>query len=154
MEDFANLFQAKMLSGEEHRYRHFEHARLAASGNSITNEDMDLGKQLIITHSNREDIIYSTLEKHRIYRQKNPGKDLAGGIILAGKTPPKEKIIQEAMKLSLPIIYAPMSSYKAMKKIVSFIGKIKNEDTHKVKKAIDLVEKHIDFDALLRSSST
>ncbi|SCA62994.1 Uncharacterized protein SCG7109_AG_00280 [Chlamydiales bacterium SCGC AG-110-M15] len=150
MEDFENLFQAQMLSGEAHRYRHFEHARLAATTDEQNYEEMILPRQLVITHSDREDIIKATLDKHRTYHEANPDKDLGGGMILAGKTPPNKEIIEEATRLALPIIYAPMSSYKAMKKLVSFVGKIRNEDERKVEKAINLVENHVDFDGLLK----
>lgn len=154
MEDFENLFQAKMLSGEEHRYRHFEHTRLATTIDEHHYDEMVLPKQLVITHSDRDDIIQSTLAKHRLYHEQHPKSDLGGGMILSGNTPPKPEIIAEATRLGLPIIYAPMSSYKAMQKIVSYVGKIRNEDSRKVEKAIKLVEKHIDFDNLLACAKT
>ena len=48
----------------------------------------------------------------------------------------------------MPVLYAAVSSYKAMQMIARFTAKIAGGDLCKVQKAIDLVEGHLDFDLL------
>ena len=47
------------------------------------------------------------------------------------------------------MLYAPVSSFAALKMINSYTAKIRLEDTAKVQEAIKIVEDYIDFDSLL-----
>lgn len=149
MQDFSSLFQAPLLSGEEHLMRHFVHIRLVATSiehftGPITHN------QLIITPSDREDIILATLAKHWDVKITHSQDDLELGMILTGTLPPKEEIIQALRKAHIPMLYAPMSSYTVMKKLTSYTAKILKEDRIKIYEAIELVEKHVDFDMLAK----
>ncbi|WP_420420935.1 phosphotransacetylase family protein [Simkania sp.] len=147
MKDFESLFGATLLSGEEHLLRHFRHTRLVAT--SLKNfRELILPNQLIITPANREDIILATLTKHWDVKIANPLEDLEAGIILTGGTPPRQTIVEALKKANIPMLYAPVSSYKAMEMITSYTVKIRKEDKEKVQEAVDLVERHIDFDKL------
>ena len=147
MKDFEILFNATLLSGEEHHMRHFRHTRLVAT--SLKNyQNLILQSQLIITPSNREDIILATLTKHWDIKITNPNDDLQVGIILTGETPPRHSIINSLKKANIPMLYAPVSSYTAMKMITSYTVKIRKEDKEKINEAIQVVEKHIDFTKL------
>jgi dethiobiotin synthase len=148
MQDYESLFKATLLTGEEHHTRHFRHMRLVAT--SLKNyRELILPNQLIITPSNREDIILSTLTKHWDVKIANPQEDLAVGIILTGDTPPRQTILQALKKANIPMLYAPVSSYRAMEMITSYTVKIRKEDKEKIKEAVEVVESHIDFDLLL-----
>lgn len=143
MQDFESLFETALLSGEGHHMRHFRKTRLVAT--SVENYQQLIGpNQLIITPAGREDIILATLAKH-----KENKADLGTGMILTGNEPPPARIIEELKKADIPMLYAPVSSYTAMKMITSFTAKIRKEDTEKIKEAVTLVEKHIDFDRLI-----
>ncbi len=151
MKDFEILFGATLLSGEEHHMRHFRHIRLVAT--SLKNfRELILPEQLIITPANREDIILATLTKHWDTKIATPKEDLQTGMILTGLTPPKQSIVEALIKANIPMIYAPVTSYKAMEMITSYTVKIRTEDKEKINEAIGLVENHINFDDLLKAT--
>lgn len=146
--DYASLFKTELISGEEFKYRHFEHIRLIA-----TSLDVYMGliapSQLIITPASREDIILATLSKHWDVKIENPHSDLKAGMILTGSQPPSKSLIEELKKSNVPCFYTPKNTYESMMHITSYTAKLRNEDSLRVEEAIDLVERHIDFDALL-----
>ncbi len=150
MQDFELLFKATLLSGEDHHMPHFRHMRLVAT--SLKNyRELILPNQLIITPSNREDIILATLTKHWDVKIASPTEDLSVGMILTGDAPPRQTIVEALKKANIPMLYAPVSSYKAMEMITSYTVKIRKEDKKKINEAIELVEGHIDFDKLSHS---
>jgi phosphate acetyltransferase len=140
MKDFEILFNAPLLSGHQALYRHFEHSRLVA-GSLASYESEILQNELIITPASRDDIILRVIEEHKKHSQQ-------GGLILTGRQPPHENIITEIKKNRLPVIYAPLCSYDAMKMITSFTAKIAHEDSEKIVQAIELVEQNVNFDIL------
>lgn len=141
IKDFEGLFNTALLSGEQYRYRHFQNTRLVAGSLETYRHEMQ-PNELVITPASREDIIKATLEKH--YQST----DYQCGMILTSKHPPREEIIEELRKADLPVLYAPLCSYDAMKMITGFIAKIRTEDVLKVEQAIKLVEEYIDLDLL------
>jgi BioD-like phosphotransacetylase family protein len=153
MRDFELLFQTELLSGEENRLRHFKHIRLVASTVEIY-KTIIVPRQLIVTPAGREDIILATLTRFWDMKISHPDRDLKIGMILTGKLPPKDSILEQIKKTNIPMLYVPVSSFIAMKLISSHISKIRTEDIVKVHEAIGLVEKHIDFDALLSATSS
>ncbi len=144
--DFEALFDANLISGEQHHYRHFDDFRLVAGSLESYQREMRT-KVLVITPATREDIILATIKMHNEYRKTNKA-DYEGGMILTGQQPPSEFIKSEIRKVDIPTLYAPLCSYDAMKKITSYIAKIRTKDLPKIEKAIDLVEGSVDFNAL------
>lgn len=147
IEDFANLFSTQLLTGQRHSFRHFQHSRLVADAIEAYNNEL-IFNELIITPASREDIIMANIEKHRLVAQ-NENRDFAGGMIWTGYLPPSGHLIDKAAELEIPTLYVPLCSYDAMKMITSFTSKIRKDDVLKIEKAIDLVEKHVDFDLLV-----
>lgn len=145
MQDFETLFDTTLLSGHTHHYRHFKFTRLVAGSLHAYEAEMEKN-QLIITPASREDIILRMLQEHQKYIQR--GEDFAGGMILTGRQEPREGILELIRGVDVPVIYAPLCSYDAMKMITSFTAKIRKEDTSKIEKAIQLVEENVDFDVL------
>jgi hypothetical protein len=148
MKDFEQLFQTTLLTGEEHRLRHFMQTRLIATSVE-TYQNLIAPSQLIITPAAREDVILATLAKHWEMKLSPIDKDLKAGIILTGDTPPQESIIEQLKEAHIPMLYAPLNTYMAMKMITSYTAKIRKEDLPKIQEAIEIVESHIDFDTLL-----
>jgi phosphate acetyltransferase len=144
MKDFEILFHTTLLSGEQHRIRHFKQTRLIDTSLE-TYKDLISKNQLIITPANREDIILETLSYHWDLKIAHPEEDSEAGMILTGNVPPKASIVEQIKKAEIPMLYAPVNSYPAMKLITSFTAKIRREDVAKVKEAIEVVESHIDF---------
>ncbi len=149
IKDFEYLFDSTLLSGEQHRYRHFTQIRLVAGSLKAYLDDL-IPNSLIITPASREDIISATLHIHRKSRGQN-GIDFGGGMILTSRHPPEQSILNLIKNVDIPILYVPLCSYDAMKLITSYNAKIRWEDIPKVKQAIDLVEQHIDFNQLTDS---
>lgn len=146
IKDFETLFATSLLAGEQHRYRHFQHSRLVAGSLDTYKNDMT-PNELIITPASREDIIVATLQKH-LEASEIDGIDFCGGMLLTSVYPPSQNIIEQIKKVDIPVLYAPICSYDAMKMITSYTAKIGTGDVVKVEKAIALVESHINFDLL------
>lgn len=141
MQDFEILFKTPLLSGFTHRYRHFPKHRLVAGSLQAYLEVM-CTDELVITPASREDIVETILNSLK-------GKDHGAGIILTGVQAPSKQLLAIIEGADIPILYAPICSYDAMKMITSFVAKIRREDTAKIEKAIQLVETYIDIEALL-----
>jgi len=144
VKDYERLFNTTLFSGAQHQYRHFNTVRLFAGSLQAYLREME-PNQMIITPASREDIIKATLDKH-IEVAEQDGSDYEGGMILTGRHSPSPEIQKQIKEIDLPILYAPMTSYDAMKEITSFIAKISLNDTAKIEKAISLVETHVDMD--------
>ncbi|NGX57666.1 MAG: Phosphate acetyltransferase [Chlamydiae bacterium] len=143
MKDFALLFETDFLSSDEHSLRHFRDKRLVACSLEAYYAEI-VPNELIITPASRKDIILATLEQHK-------KMDLQGGMILTGRHAPDADIMKKIKHSDVPILYAPMCTYEAMKKITSFTAKIRKEDESKVNKAIELVEHNVDFNLLCQT---
>lgn len=146
MGDFELLFQTSVITGTEHRLRHFNRIRLVATSLESYRE-MILPNQLIITPSNREDIILATLNKHLDLLGSHK-EGLCAGMILTGDSSPRHYLIEKLAKANIPVLYTPLHSYTAMQKISAFTAKISTEDVDKIKEAISIAESHIDFPLL------
>lgn len=150
IQDFEALFNTTLISGAQHHFRHFNSVRLSA-GSVDTYKNEMIPNELIITPASREEIIRTTLQKHQEVIEKE-GIDFRGGMILTGRHPPTAEIIKEIKAVDVPVLYAPICSYDAMKMITSLIAKIRLEDVLKIEKAIDIAERYIDFDILTNCS--
>ena len=145
MRDFEILFKTTLITGKNHKLRHFESNRLVATSVEAY-EKLIIPSQLIITPSSREDIILSTLKAHWDYIIKYPESNLKAGIIFTGSSPPSDHISKQIEKAEIPMLYAAKSSFAAMKMITNFTAKITFEDQKKVHEAISVMENHIDLD--------
>ncbi|MCH1430681.1 MAG: AAA family ATPase [Chlamydiales bacterium] len=145
-QDLFLLFNAPIISGQEHIYRHFSHTRVVATNCKYFSEDFRR-HQLVITPATRVDIIEEMVRKHRDFKEKQ----LEGGLILTGTTPPSQEIIELIKKQDIPSIYVSQTLYDTTQKINSFVSKISAKDFSKIQKAISLVEQHLDFESLLNT---
>ena len=147
MYDFELLFQTELISGSEHKLRHFHHIRLIASSDEIYHT-LIVRSQLIITPADREDVILTTLTRFWDAKILNPNHDIETGFILTGKHPPNEAIVEQIKRAGIPMLFVPVSSFVAMKMINTYTTKIRKGDTAKIEEAVQIVEKHIDFNLL------
>jgi phosphate acetyltransferase len=141
MQDFENLFDTQLLSGHKYHNRSFRHSRLVAGSLEAYKSEMT-PNELIITPASREDIVQCVLENQLKYGS-------SGGIILTSNIPPTAQMLQRIREVDIPVIYAPMCSYDAMKMLTSFTTKIRTEDLPKIQHAIQLVEKYVNIDAII-----
>ena len=152
MQDFALLFQTKIVTGKAHFLRHFDHIRLVATTVELY-QTMFLPNQLIITPAGREDIILATLVRAWDLKISHPEDDVTLGMILTGKQPPKDDILEQIEKANIPMIYVPLSSFAVMKMINTTTSKIRKEDKTKIQEAIRVVESYVDLDPLINLSN-
>jgi phosphate acetyltransferase len=145
MRDYEVLFQRPLIAGLPFRYRHFTSERLALVDANTFRRDRT-PNMLIITHATRSDIIRAAIDEELASKRNHPEGGLERGMILTGHTPPTDELIDAMQEAEMPVLYAPVSSFKAMQMLSSFTAKIRNEDVDKVEKAIQLVEEHVDFD--------
>jgi BioD-like phosphotransacetylase family protein len=146
MADFEGLFQTHLSSGIEHRLRHFEHIRLVVSLPEIPVHF----RQLLIVPASREDILSAILSRFWDLKTAHPEEEVEIGLILTGKTPPKQTLIDQMTQAKIPMLYTPLSSFVALKMINTSTSKIRQEDIAKIEEAVNVVESHIDFEVLLR----
>lgn len=150
MHDFELLFDTQLITGLEHRWRHFQHIRLVATSMEI-DQTLKIPNQLLITPASREEVILAALTRFWDWKISHPNEDLQTGIILTGKAPPKETLVDQIKRTHIPMLYVPLSSFMTLKMIHSYTTKIRKEDKVKIEEAVKVVESHIDFDALLSS---
>lgn len=146
--DFESLFNGHFLSGKEFSLTHFEEIRLAAGPIEMYRETLQQN-QLIITSTDREDIILATLAKAFEMHSIQKDYKLNVGMILTGNLLPRHFVLEELKKAKLPVLYTTVQSDEALEMIHCFTAKIQKEDEKKIKEAIQLVENNIDLDLLL-----
>jgi hypothetical protein len=144
LSDFEVLFSTELIAGKKHHNCHFRNHRLVA-GSLEAYQDEFFPNELIITPATREDIILATIERY----SKMDTSQCILGMILTSKLAPSDSILKLIQETDIPALYAPVCSYDAMKMITSLIAKIRRDDVPKIKQAIDLVEKNVNFDLLL-----
>jgi BioD-like phosphotransacetylase family protein len=149
MQDLEMLFETSLVTGEEHRLKHFANIRLVATSVDVFRE-MISPHQIIITPANREDIILATLTKHWEIKHSSPSEGLDVALILTGEHPPRHFIVEQLKKAHIPMLYTDVHSHVAMQKLSNYTAKIRKEDEEKIKEAIEVVESHIDFSGLLQ----
>jgi len=137
MSDFANLFKTELITGQEYESFHFEKIRLVATSLE-TFLEITYPNELIVTPATREDIVLGLIHK----------KMSRHGLILTGRKPPTTFLKNELKSANLPSLYAPYSSFEAMRLITSYTAKIRTDDPQKINRAIDLVEKSLNFDLI------
>ncbi len=142
MRDFCGLFGAELVSGNKYEYRRFERHRLGARTLDSFREGLR-PRELTIAPASREDIVEEILSKHM------DGRDFEGGMILTGRRLPCKELLEKISASEVPTLYAPMSSYNALKMITGFTAKIRKDDVFKVNEAMRLVERNVNWDAIL-----
>lgn len=151
MRDFENLFSTTLLSGQKDRYRHYPNHRLVA-GSLRAYLEMMSPNELVITPASREEIVEALIHKQDALRAQ--GQDFGCGLILTSIHPPSDRLMNIIKASEVPVLYAPLCSYDAMKMITSLTAKIRKEDLPKVEKAIQLVEEYIDIEQLIAQGVT
>ena len=110
---------------------------------------------MYITHVTRNDIILGFLAEHQ--RQAAEGKHFEAALVLCGRKPRYDifpEIKDMIQGLNASVLHVELSTYKAMEQIQQFTPKLNIDDTRRVNQTIEHYEPHIDFDMLLRRTST
>jgi len=101
---------------------------------------------LIITPGDREDIILAATGMHLSH-----DNDLSiAGIVLTGGLYPHGEILELVKKARIPVVLTQGDTYTVSSRVHDMIVKIKPQDKLKVATAIELVEKYVDVERIVK----
>lgn len=155
--DLERLFGTKLITGQEHRLRHYQiqDLNLVATSQAVFLENLrhNPRRTLYVAHSSRTEILMGFLDYH-------PDQDKAhqAALVVTGtdEYPLSQQVLDmigsmsdDEASLAPPVILAPFPTHKAMDMIHKHTPKLNFEDAHRANKAIEHYEPHIDFDLLL-----
>jgi len=155
--DLETLFKTKLISGAEHRFRHYAVNDINVVTTSLTrfleNLRLKQSRTLYICHVTRDDLIVGFMGEFQRQREKSEDPFEAALIVCGRKD--KYQLSPEVtdMLYSLqgaPVMVVGMSTHDAMSKIHRYTPKLNIHDTNRVGVAVDHYEPYIDFDELLR----
>ena len=104
---------------------------------------------LVITPSDRVDLLNAVIKIHKEFRGMYINK--ISGVILTGDMTPNSKIIGNLRDLEIPTMAIKTDTYTASKKISNIVVKLKPEDKEKIRLVVNMVEKYVDFDMVLKN---
>lgn len=148
MEDMAKHFDADILSGHEHSFRHFQSTQIVSS--SVEVIEFAAPNQCVVTNSANEGLILEIIDRAAHGQGTSGRPEMGVGLLLTGEHSPSKRIIEAADTVHMPLLYAPISNCQLMDRLAHFTAKIRQGDQAKIQRAVDLVETHIDFDRLCR----
>jgi len=155
--DLENLFNTKLVCGEEHRYRHYYPSDINLVTTSLTRFLENLrekpSRTLYICHVTRDDLILGFLSEFQ-RRNKLNNLEFQAALLICGRDK-KYEITQEVYDMiksveDAPIMMVGVPTHTAMAMIHSYTPKLHIDDANRVDKAVEHYEPYIDFDELLR----
>ncbi len=153
--DLEHLFKTELLSGHEHRMRHYNTSECnlvtTSLGRFLENLRVKPTRTMYITHVTRNDIILGFLAEYS--KKIADKKEFEGALVLCGRKPRYDIFpeIKDVIKsLNAPVLHVEHSTYKAMQAIQFFTPKLNIDDTNRVTQAVEHYEPYINFDLLLR----
>lgn len=155
LSDLEGLFGTKLLTGNEHRLRHYQikDLNLVAASQKVFLKTLQKNpaRTLYVAHSSRTEILLSFLDN-----SSDAASQAALVVTGTDEYPLSEKVLErinsmseEEAASSPPVILAPHPTNKVMDMIHRHTPKLNYEDAHRANKAIEHYEPHIDFDLLL-----
>jgi len=103
---------------------------------------------LVITPGDREDVITTILSSHLVGGKKD--FDIIG-IILTGGIIPHKEVMRIIQKTDIPVLYSKEDTYRVAARVHDRTIKIRPEDKEKIKMAVELTEKYVDLDAIIKA---
>ena len=95
--------------------------------------------EVVITGGDRTDVILTALETG------------VAALILTGNLYPSAKVFPRADQLKVPLILVPYDTYTTLLHVQKIIGRIKPSDYRRIRSAINLVKKHVDWKKILET---
>jgi BioD-like phosphotransacetylase family protein len=158
--DLETLFATKLISGHEHRFRHYNVADMTVVTTSLTRflENMRRKdrRSLYVCHVTRDDLILGFMGEYQRRRQEDE-KPFEAALIICGRKDkyelsPEIRDMMEGLE-GAPMMIVELSTHQATTQINNFTPKLNIEDTNRVTVAVKHYEPYIDFDELLRRTS-
>mmetsp|Transcript_22359 Transcript_22359/g.27406 ORF Transcript_22359/g.27406 Transcript_22359/m.27406 type:complete len:435 (+) Transcript_22359:61-1365(+) len=158
--DIEALFQTKLLTGEQHRFRHYNVTDINLVTTSLTRFLENLrekpSRTLYICHITRDDLILGFMSEYQ--RRIANGEGFESTLVVCGRKEKYEMVPEiKDMVLGLdgaPVMIVEKSTHEAMSMIHRYTPKFNIDDVHRVNTAIEHYEPYIDFDELLRRTTS
>eukprot|EP00980_Cylindrotheca_fusiformis_P016602 scaffold4973_cov135-Cylindrotheca_fusiformis.AAC.20 len=169
--DLETLFDTKMLSGQEHRFRHYNVDDINVVTTSLTRFLENLrekpSRTLYICHVTRDDLIVGFLGEYlrsQNSTNNNGGDDsnnsrpFEAALLVCGRKK-KYNLSKEVREMltgveGCPVMVVEKATHDAMTSIHTFTPKLNIDDTNRVNVAVDHYEPYIDFDELARRTTS
>jgi BioD-like phosphotransacetylase family protein len=155
--DMEHLFQTKLISGGEHKLRHYSKKDINLVTTSLTrfleNLRQKPSRTLYICHVTRDDLIVGFMGEFQRRREKDESP-FEAALIVCGRRG-KYQISHEVMDMlkglkGAPVMIVDYSTHDAMSMIHQHTPKLNIHDTNRVAVAVDHYEPYIDFEELMR----
>mmetsp|Transcript_19285 Transcript_19285/g.24880 ORF Transcript_19285/g.24880 Transcript_19285/m.24880 type:complete len:505 (+) Transcript_19285:106-1620(+) len=165
--DLENLFQTELISGQEHRFRHYNTSDINLVVTNLVrfleNLRAKSPRTLYICHVTRDDLILGFLGEHQRRKEvieKNASNEapFEAALIICGRKGVYQlsKEVEDMIRChpNAPVMTVNLPTRDAMEKIHHFTPKLNIDDTNRVSVAVDHYEGYIDFDELLRRTQS
>eukprot|EP00565_Helicotheca_tamesis_P004910 CAMPEP_0185739458 /NCGR_PEP_ID=MMETSP1171-20130828/35497_1 /TAXON_ID=374046 /ORGANISM="Helicotheca tamensis, Strain CCMP826" /LENGTH=450 /DNA_ID=CAMNT_0028411039 /DNA_START=118 /DNA_END=1470 /DNA_ORIENTATION=+ len=161
--DLEKIFKTNLMVGTKHRFRHYSVEDINLITTSLTRFLENLrtkpSRTLYICHVTRDDIILGFMAEYQ-RRKKSMGAEppLEAALIVCGRKDKYEvsdEVIDMIMGLDgAPVMIVEYSTHEAMQKIHDYTPKLNIDDKNRVMTAVEHYEPYIDFDELLRRTTS
>ena len=162
--DLEKLFETKLLSGSEQRFRHYNVSDVNIVTTSLTRFLENLrerpARTLYICHITRDDLIVGFLGEYQRAKTstKTDERGFEAALIVCGRKDKYDwsKEVKEmiAGHPGCPIMAVEKTTHEAMREIHNFTPKLNIDDTNRVTIAVQHYEPYIDFDELTRRTTS
>jgi len=157
LSDLENLFGTQVLTGENHRLRHYRVQDLNLVATSLQvflhNLRTNPSRSLYVCHASRNDILLGFLMDHPL---RKTGTENESALVVTGtdEYPLSAQVLDIIEGLNEsgsapPVLLAPYPTNTVMDMIHGFTPKLNFEDENRAHTAVNHYEPYIDFDLLL-----
>jgi BioD-like phosphotransacetylase family protein len=161
--DFERLFQAPLLTGRQHKLRHYRvpDLNLVATSLQVFLREMrkNPSRTLYVCHASRNDILLGFLLESPMLSGTSGKGPNESALIVTGtdEYPLSDQVMDivhsmEDEEMAPPVMLVPQSTNRVMEQIVNYTPKLNYQDLHRSSTAVDHYEPYIDFELLLERS--
>jgi len=159
--DLEVLFNTSLITGKEHRFRHYSVQQINLVTTSLTRFLENLRfkpcRTLYISHVTREDLILGFMAEYQ-RRKAVDDKPFEAALLICGRKD-KYELSPEVLDMingleGAPVMLVEHSTHEAMQKIHNYTPKFNTADKDRVTKAVEHYEPFIDFEELLRRTTS
>jgi dethiobiotin synthetase len=162
LSDHERLFETELVTGKQHRLRHYtvKNLNLVATSLQVFLQDLRTNdpRTLYVCHSSRDDIILGFLMEYPLMSSSRQANDESALIVTGMAEHPLSEQVMDIIygmrdsETAPPILMVPHPTNVALEKITHHTPKLNFEDSHRASVAVNHYEPHIDFDLLLERS--
>lgn len=146
MRDFKEELDMHVLCGEEYLDRQMKKIIVGAMDVKETTQDLE-DDCMVITPGNRADLISLLIKVHsgrfKVHKR-------IAGLILSGRVAPNWRVYNALKNTTIPTLVSRFDTYYVAARVHDLTVKIKSRDKNKVKLAIDMIEKNVDIDGVIK----